>query len=243
MATTIARNAYTASGSPPPGTLGNAFIGPPWSQGLDLDPASGRIYLAVADYAASATSGQARGTVRVGHSDDHGQTWTWLTLAAPPALDGRPQSSFRPTLAVRDGVVSVGLHSISDVPAGTDPDLHLPTIGTAYAVSLDGGVTFTGPTRVTTVRWNAAALERTADGPGLRDRAEFTADGHVFYVYGDGRRAAPPPSPSAGRSAIYGALIFPGTSVCSRGPRVAAGERDRGLADEPCSEGGGEGGI
>jgi hypothetical protein len=29
----------------------------------------------------------------------------------------------------------------------------------------------------------------------------------VFFVYGDGRLAAPPPSRLAGRSAVFGALV------------------------------------
>ena len=111
-----------------------------------------------------------------------------------------------------DGVVFVGLHVITDRPRGTAALAH-PVVGTYFAVSVDGGLTFASPAPVTTARWPAAALERGVNGPGLRERAEFTADGHVFYVYGDGRRAAPAPHRTWGRGAIYGALVFPGSAT------------------------------
>jgi hypothetical protein len=203
MATTLPINAYTVSGLAAPGTPGNVVVDPAWSQGFDVDPMTGRIFLAVADYRGRSTSTTPRGTIRVGRSDDQGQTWTWATVPALPAFGGRAQSSFKPNLVAIDSRVFVGFHSLSDVPRGRGN----ATIGTAYAVSFDGGVTFTMSALISSARWNAAALAGPTNGPGLRERAERTADGNVFYVYGDGRLAAPAPSRRAGRSAVFGALI------------------------------------
>ena len=77
------------------------------------------------------------------------------------------------------------------------------TIGEAYAISLDGGRTFSAPSPISPDRWNAAALEPETNGPGLRERADRTVDGRFVYVYADGRFAAPAPDPRVGRAAIF----------------------------------------
>jgi hypothetical protein len=207
LAASLPRNAYTVNGTLAPGTSGHVYVDPMWSQGLDVDPASGRVFLAIGDYRPSPGKTVPRGRVRVGHSDDGGRTWQWVTLAALPAIGRLPQSSYKPTVAVAGGAVFVGFHGITDAPVGTAVARHLPTIGTFYAVSFDGGLTFGAPVQVSSARWNVAALAGALTGPGLRERADQTADGAVFFVYGDGRLAAPPPSGKAGRSAIFGALI------------------------------------
>ncbi len=206
MAAILSRNVYTVDQLPAPGTASNVYVDPGWQEGLDVDPVTGRVYLAVSDYRAT-NRGTPRGSVRVGRSDDHGRTWRWTTVPAAPPIANRVLSSFRPSLVAGPGYVVVGFHTISDLPAGTDPAWHLPTIGNAYAVSYDGGVTFGRPAPTSRVRWNAAALETIIQGPGLRDRAMRTADGDAYFVYGDGRLAAPPPSATAGRSAVFGARI------------------------------------
>jgi hypothetical protein len=213
IAVTLARNGYTAAGVPPPGTQGNVFVDPAWSQGLDVDPLTGRVFLCVADYAPTSRETTPRGRVRVGRSDDAGRTWGWVDVPALAPVDGRAQSSFKPNLVAGNGFVFVGLHGIDDLPEGTSASRHIPTIGTGYAVSFDGGLTFAPPKAVSAVRWNAAALEPNRNGPGLRERAERAADGGVFYAYGDGRLAAPPPDHSAGRAAVFGALfgLVPGS--------------------------------
>jgi hypothetical protein len=203
MAATLPLNAYTISGLAAPGTPGNILVDPAWSHGLDVDPVTGRVFLAVAEYRGRSTSTAPRGTIRVGRSDDRGETWTWATVPPLPAVGGRAQSSFKPNLVAIDGRVFVGFHSLSDVPNGGASS----TIGTAYAISVDGGATFSTPQRISAVRWNSRALAGPTNGPGLRERAERTADGNVFYVYGDGRLAAPAPSRRAGRSAVFGAII------------------------------------
>lgn len=220
MAARVSRSAQAVYGAPAVGTAGTS-IDPQWCHGLDVDPANGTVYLAVANYVATAPVGTPRGVVRVGRSSDGGRTWTWRTL--PPvtlpgsvAAGGGLGSSFKPTVAARDGVVFVGFHVITDVRGGT-ASARRPVVGTYFAVSVDEGQTYAAPAPVTRNRWRAAALERGVNGPGLRERADFTADGHVFYVYGDGRRAAPSPGRTWGRGVIYGALIFPGSAVVRAG--------------------------
>lgn len=215
VATRLGRSAQTVSGAPAVGTSG-PIVDPQWCQGLDVDRATGDVYLAVADFVASPGVGRPHGVVRVGRSSDGGRTWTWRTLApvtlpGTVAAGGGLGSSYKPSLAVRDGVVFVGFHVITDRVAGHAASHH-PVVGTYYAVSLDGGRTFAKPAPITSARWPAAALERGVNGPGLRERADFTADGHVFYVYGDGRRAALAPAGTYGRGAIFGALIDPGVA-------------------------------
>ena len=221
MAAVVHRSAQAVYGAPAVGTAGTS-IDPQWCQGLDVDRSTGVVYLAVADYTSAPRTGTPRGRVRVGRSEDGGRTWTWQTLPAVtlpgrPATGGGLGSSFKPTLAARDGVVFVGFHVITDVPRGTSAHRHRPVVGTYFAVSLDGGRTFAAPAAVTPVRWPAAALERGVNGPGLRERADFTADGRVFYAYADGRRAAPAPSAAWGRGAIYGALIDLGAAPAAGG--------------------------
>jgi hypothetical protein len=219
MAATLPLNAYTISGLAAPGTPGNIIVDPAWSQGFDVDPVRGRVFLAVADYRARSSSTSPRGTIRVGRSDDGGLTWTWSTVPPLSSVGGRAQSSFKPNLVAIDSRVLVGFHSLSDVPYGDGSS----TVGTAYAISFDGGATFGAPQRVSAVRWNSAALAGPTNGPGLRERAEWTANGNVFYVYGDGRLAAPAPSRRAGLSAVFGALISIGPALPARtSPRRVA---------------------
>lgn len=213
MATTLHRNVYTALHGATPGTTDN-LADPMWSLGLDVDPASGLVVLAVGDIRAS----RPRGIVRVGRSSDGGATWGWVTLPSLPAVGGRPQSSYRPNVVASDGLVFVGLRGITDVAAGLSPALHGPTIGLAYSLSLDGGATFSAPVALTTARWNAGALDPATNGPGLRERAEQTADGTVVYAYADGRLAAPRPSARYGRATIFAVRV----RVPAAGPLEAA---------------------
>jgi hypothetical protein len=145
--------------------------------------------------------------VLVGRSDDQGRSWAWTTVPALPPQDGHRVSSFRPSVVAIGGRVVVAFQGITDLPAGTSPALHLPTIENAVAVSWDDGRTFAPPTPVSSARWNAAALEVSIDGPGLRERADAAGPDQVIFVYGDGRLARPAPDARAGRSAIFGALI------------------------------------
>jgi hypothetical protein len=199
MAASLARNAYTALAAATPGTIDN-LTDPTWSLGLDVDPSSGRVFLAVGDYQPAA---HPRGTVRVGRSDDQALTWTWTVLAPLADVDGRAQSSYRPNVAAVDGRVFVGVRGITDVAKGSCVGRRIPTIGEAYAVSLDAGRTFTAPSPISPFRWNAAALKPDTNGPGLRERADRTVDGRFVYVYADGRSAAPAPDPRVGRAAVY----------------------------------------
>src|SRR5438094_5095518 len=88
VAATIAENAFTASGASAAWTAGNIRPDPMWQQGVDVDPSTGRLYVAVAGYGA-ASHGRPRGTIRVGHSDDGGATWSFSTLPSLGSVAGR----------------------------------------------------------------------------------------------------------------------------------------------------------
>lgn len=200
-------NAWTAYSAATPGT-GDNLVDPTWSLGLDVDPVTGRVFLAIGNYRTSRAATMPRGIIRVGRSDDGGETWRWTQLAPLPPVGGRPQSSFRPVISVSGAdLVVVGLRGITDVPVGTSPGLRLPTLTEAYAVSLDDGITFDTPRSTSSIRWSAAALATATNGPGLRDGIDRAADGRVVYVYGDGRLARPAPDRRAGRVAIFAAIL------------------------------------
>jgi hypothetical protein len=209
-AITLAHNAYTVIGKPASGTTDLLKPDPRWEMGFDVDQSNGRVLLAVSDYAAVATPGHAHGIVRVGHTDD-GVAWHWLTLAALPNDAGLPQSAFKPTLATRDGVVFVGFHGLTDV----EKIARRSTVGTYFAISYDGGGEFTAPAPVTKARWYPIGVAADDNGVGLRERADFGADGIVRYAYGDGRLALAYP----GRSAVYVALVDPGLAAFTAMPR------------------------
>jgi hypothetical protein len=173
-----------------------------WLQGFDIDRATGRLYLAVGSYGA-ATGGRPRGTIRVGHSDDGGLTWSFGRLPSAPDVADRRQSSIRPNLVAGPGYVLVTFHTIDDARAGA-------TLGNAYTISTDGGASWRTPEPVSSRRWAAASLGGVTNGIGLRERAEMLADGDVFWAYGDGRFAK---GPAVGRVAIIGARISPGTRL------------------------------
>ena len=199
MAALLPRNSYTVRDVPAPGTGPNLYVDPAWSQGFDVDPVSGRLFLAVGDYR-SAPADVPRGSIRVYTSDDHGLTWTRGTIPAAPPVAGRVQSSFKPNLVVGPGYVMVTFHTLDDVASGTTG----ATVGNAYAVSFDGGLSWGEPVAISATRWRASNLARVTNGPGLRERADLTAGGDVFFVYGDGRTAS---GTKAGWGAVYGALI------------------------------------
>jgi hypothetical protein len=202
-AVTLSHDVYTVVGAAAPGTSGLLSPTPRWQMGLDVDPASGQVLLAVSDYA-TARTGRARGTIHVGFSSDYATTWQWRILAPLPQVDGRYQSPIRPTLAVRDGIVFVGLHGLTDIPSGSHDHA---TVGTFWAVSHDGGDSFSAPMPISSARWDPDELSRNDNGVGLRERADFGPDGIVRFAYGDGRLAARYPD----RSAVFVALIDPGT--------------------------------
>jgi hypothetical protein len=174
-------------GAIPAGTNGGVYTDPTWSQGLDVDQATGRVYLAVGS----------SGTIRVYRSDDHGRTWTYRTIRTAARVKGRTQVVWKPNLVVGPGYVMVTMHTLDRVSAGA-------TVGNAYSVSYNGGSTFTRPIAVSAARWRATNLANVSNGPGLRERADLTASGHVYFVYGDGRLAT---GSKAGRGAVYGTLI------------------------------------
>jgi hypothetical protein len=166
-----------------------------WLQGFDIDRVTGRLYLAVAEYGSASDDGP-RGTIRVGHSDDEGRTWSFAVLPAAPAIRDHRQSSIRPNLIAGPGYILVTFHTLDDVRSGA-------SVGSAYAVSPDCGDSWQ-VARVSNERWGAANLGGVVNGVGLRERAEQLAGGDIFWAYGDGRNAR---GSGAGRVTIYGALI------------------------------------
>ncbi len=195
-AVTVPETPYTTSGASAPGTSGNVRPDPVWLHGFDVDPATGHLYVAVAAYGAATDGGQ-RGSIRVGRSDDGGETWSIVNLPAASDVEGRPQSSIRPNLVAGPGYVLVTIRTLDDTGSA-------PTIGSAFTFSTDGGATWRVPTAVSGERWRASNLGRVVNGAGLRERAERLANGDVFWAYGDGRYAS---GSKAGRVAIIGALI------------------------------------
>jgi hypothetical protein len=162
-----------------------------WQYGFDVD-AKGSLHVAVGAFGRP-RDGMARGTIRVGRSDDRGRTWSIATLPGAQRVDGRRQSALRPNIVAGPGYVLVTMRLLDD--AGVRA-----TMGAAYAVSSDGGATWARPTPVSKVRWVANNLDGVVNGAGLRERAELTADGDVVWTYGDGRLAG---GAKAGRTAIF----------------------------------------
>jgi hypothetical protein len=197
IATTVKETAFTTSGGSAPGTGGDIRPDPMWQHGFDIDPATGRLYLAVAGFGSS-TKRAPRGTVRVGHSDDGGRTWSFERLPAAPDVKGDRQSSFKPNLVAGPGYVLVTFHTLDDVGSAA-------TVGSTYTISTDGGASWRTPAPTATKRWRASNINGVTNGIGLRERAERLADGDVFWAYGDGRHAR---GSAAGRTAIYGTRIL-----------------------------------
>jgi hypothetical protein len=202
MVATVRETAFTTTGASAPGTGGNIRPDPMWQHGFDVDPTTGRLYLAVAGYGPSKGDG-VRGDIRVGWSDDAGETWTFSMVPRAPNVDDRPQSSIRPNLVAGPGFVLVTFHTLDDAASRA-------TIGASYALSTDGALTWQRPQAVTSERWRPEHLGGVINGVGLRERAERSAGGDVFWAYGDGRHAT---SSKEGHVAIYGARIEIRTSV------------------------------
>lgn len=209
LATTLALNAYNLGNAYAPGTSDRTRLGACWSHGLEVDD-QGRPYLALGNYRANGPADEPRGVIKLGTSDDKGLTWTWQQLPGLAPVDGRQQSAHKPALAMRGATVFVGFHVLSDFPIGS-PATTEATIGNAYTVSYDRGANWTTPAAISPARWSPEWLDPARQRAGLRDRAEMTADGRVFYAYGDGRDAAAKPDPRWGRGQIYGTLISPGS--------------------------------
>ena len=191
----VAETVWTTSGASAPGTAGNVRPDPMWQYGFDVDDTGG-LHVAVGGYGFR-DERRPKGSITVGRSDDAGRSWTLTVL--PPARDvaGRPQSSLRPNLVAGAGYVLVTMRLLDDV--GRDA-----TIGTAVAVSTDGGRHWARPRPVNDVRWRAADLGHVVNGAGLRERAESTADGDVLWAFGDARLGA---RSGAGSTAIFATRI------------------------------------
>jgi hypothetical protein len=191
MAATVRETAWTTSGASAPGTARQIRPDPMWQYGFDVD-ADGHLHVAVGEFGPP-RDGAARGTIRVGRSVDGGRTWSVASLPGAGKVDGRRQSSLRPNLVAGPGYVLVTMRLLDDVGTGA-------TMGTAFATSADGGVTWSRPEPASDVRWRPSDLDGVVNGVGLRERAERTADGDVVWAFGDGRLAR---GRYAGRTAIF----------------------------------------
>ncbi len=177
------------------GTAG--LTDPMWNFGLDVDPTTGKVYLATG----------VDGGIRVYSSANGGATWSSIGLPAPPRYGGKSQRIFHPNIVIGKGFMMVTLHTI----AGT-------SVGNSYSVSSDGGRTWSVPGPVSASRWQTGNIGSVYLGVGLRERAALTADRtHVFWAYGDGRRAVG----HHGLSAVYGALIAVTGSVPPPAPTAS----------------------
>jgi hypothetical protein len=177
---TVKETAWTTSGLSAPGTAGNIRPDPMWQYGFDVGT-DGSLHVAVAGYGPR-KGGAPRGTIKVGRSVDGGRTWSFTTLEGARNVKGRPQSGLRPNLVVGEGYVLVTMRLLDDVGRGA-------TMGLGFAVSADGGRTWSRPQPVSGTRWLASDLGGVVNGAGLRERADRTADGDVFWAYGDARLA------------------------------------------------------
>lgn len=195
----LSANAWV-QGAPAPGTTDDNRLRPRWTHGLDVDPRTGAVLVAVADWSPGP---RPRGRVFVGRSTDQGRTWSWTRVPDLPRVDGRTQSAHKPALVIGDGFVFIGLHGLVDVPFGTSPRRGLATIGDYWTVATDGGRTFAAPRAISPQRWDPEALAVAGNRAGLRDRAALTTDGAVVYAYATGRSARPAPSREAGHSTIH----------------------------------------
>jgi hypothetical protein len=208
LATELAVNGYTTTYDYAPGTTDRQRLNVCGTNGLDVNQNNGHVYLAVANYITNPQAGDPRGFIRLGSSDDMGQSWSFQRLPSMPADgSGRQQSAHKPSLVVRGSTVFVGFHVLSDDPLSTSSIDYSVTVGNAFIVSTDGGGSWGAPRLISSARWNPNWLDLTRQGAGLRDRAELTAGGRVFYAYGDGRKARAKPDSRWGRCQIYGTLI------------------------------------
>ena len=195
IAATVRETPFTTNGVSAPGTGGYLRPDPMWLHGLDVDPATGRLFLAVAEYG-QASGDAAQGALRVGRSDDGGATWSFSILPRAPNSGGHRQSAIRPNIVVGEGFVVVTFRTVDDVTSNA-------TVGGAFCVSTDGGATWARPVAISRMRWRARDLAGVVNGMGLRERAERRADGNVFWAYGVGPDATTP----AGQTAVYGATL------------------------------------
>jgi len=178
---TLPRTAWNAGYVRP----GGLSTDPQWSTGLVVDPVTGQLWLAVS----------VDGGIQVYTSTDAGSRWAHHVLPLPAAIKGRAQWIGKPDLVQGTGFMAVTMRLF---------DKSGDTSGHAYSLSYDGGITWTRPTPIGSVRWAAARVSGGINGVGLRNRAVVTADGtHIMFVYGDGRYG----QLGLNRSAIFGARI------------------------------------
>jgi hypothetical protein len=194
LARTVHVNAFTIGTSAVPGSHDDDRLQPCWSHGLEVDRATGDVVLAIADYDSTAANGRA--SIQVGASPD-GQTWSWTTVPRLALPDGRSSLPHWPTLAASGTALFLGFHLL----APTKP----PTVWDAWALSSDGGATWSDPTIIGTSGWDVDAVDHARNGAGLRDQAQATVDGLFVYAYAKGSNH----SPRSTSSRVFVSVIEP----------------------------------
>jgi hypothetical protein len=151
---------------------------------VDIDQASGTIYVAWADFRNS------RGQVMLSTSADVGGSWS----AARVVLDVAGRSTFFPGLAVSpDGTrVTVATQALDAVPALTRPGAGVVQYDSYLAESINGGA-FTAAVKISTANsdpdgssTNSLAAQFQGDYNTLISDNE-----HAWFIWTDARNATP----------------------------------------------------
>ena len=100
-----------------PGRDTHTYLDPMWSHGLDVDPVGGDVYLAIADDDPRTGRPRRDGAHRAQHRRGTAPGRGRLLTSPRTSRDRRPVRVFGPGVAVRAGVVVVGMRTIDDVAA------------------------------------------------------------------------------------------------------------------------------
>lgn len=157
-------------------------------------PQKGRVYVTWGDcrianggtQAATGGVGNRNTDIYVAHSDDQGATWS-----APVLVAGGATKQFWPVVTVQPGGnVDVTYYDAVQVPA-SPPTPSTSLVDTYWAQSLDGGVTWETPEKVTTAtsNWRTTA---TNIAPNFGDyNTHVSAGDRLFVTWADGRAGVP----------------------------------------------------
>jgi hypothetical protein len=197
LARTVHVNPFTVGVAAAPGTDDHDRLQPCWSHGLEVDPVTGGVVLAMGDYDSAVAD--PLGSIHVGRSPD-GLAWSWTTVPGLALPDGESSLPHWPTLAAAGKALFIGFHAL----APTQP----PTVWDAWALSGDGGATWSDPTVIGASGWDVDAVDHMRNGAGLRDQAQATADGVAAYAYAKGPSRSPRSPPRA--SNVFVSIIDPG---------------------------------
>jgi hypothetical protein len=197
LARTVHINPSSVGIAAAPGTHDDDRLQPCWTHGLEIDEATGDVVLAIGDY--DSADADAGASIEVGRSRD-GENWSWTTVPSLALADGPSKLPHWPTLAASGSALFLGFHAL----APTKPR----TVWDAWALSRDGGATWSVPTVIGMSGWDVDAVDHARNGAGLRDRAQATADGVFVYAYAKGSEHSPLSTPSRA-SSVFVSVIDP----------------------------------